>query len=221
MCSVSLPGHCEVQKHLTAASCFMMLGLRRELPERRGRAATLRRTEAIILALTVLVFLASGATAQVPEMIPPVLSSGLRDVTPVETQAIGKPRQSASPQSSFDAANPTPIGSIDSGAGNRSFLASGMPTDVTRAALRRTWSTDPAIRDFIGLSENSWDFNAPGGVPGFGPLTTDDPRRLLARTMQETQSFDPDRLRAEGLTQNQAALLAGESAQAAGPRQVK
>ena len=33
---------------------------------------------------------------------------------------------------------------------------------------------DPAIRNYVGLSENSWDFNAPGGVPGFGPL---DPKQ--------------------------------------------
>ena len=41
----------------------------------------------------------------------------------------------------------------------RAFLAPGVPPELTRAALRRTWSADPKIRDFIGLSENSWDFN--------------------------------------------------------------
>ena len=155
MCPVLLPRHYEVQKHPTAASCFIRLGQPREVPGRRERAATLRHTEAIILAVAVLVFLASGATAQMPETIPPVLSSGLRDVTPVQTQAIGELKQSASPQSSFDAATLTPMGSIDSGNGIRQFLASGMPTHMTGAALRRAWSTDPAIRDFIGLSENS------------------------------------------------------------------
>jgi hypothetical protein len=82
---------------------------------------------------------------------------------------------------------------VGSGSDIRPFLASGVPADVTRAALRRAWSTDPAIREFIGLSENSWDFNAPGGVSGFGPLTTDASSRLLARTMEETESFDPER----------------------------
>jgi hypothetical protein len=41
------------------------------------------------------------------------------------------------------------------------------PADLTRATLRRAWSADPAMRGFIGLSENSWDFNATDGVPGF------------------------------------------------------
>jgi hypothetical protein len=30
--------------------------------------------------------------------------------------------------------------------------------------------TDPAIKDFVGISENGWDFSKPDGVPGFGPL---------------------------------------------------
>ena len=48
--------------------------------------------------------------------------------------------------------------------------------------LRRAWSADPTIRDFIGLSENSWDFNAPGAIGGFGPLEmTDDLRRMVAQ----------------------------------------
>ena len=222
MCTVLLPRHYEAQKHPTATSCFIRLGLRRGVPERRERAATWRSTEVIMLAtLTVLVFLASGAMAQVPEMIPPILSSGVSDVTPVQTQAIGKLRQRASLQSLFDAANLTAIGSIGSGSDIRPFLASGMPTHVTGAALRRAWSTEPAIRDFVGLSENSWDFNAPGGVPGFGPLTTDSSSRPLARTMEETESFDPELVGAERLTHDHAPVLTGEALQAAGPGQVK
>jgi hypothetical protein len=38
------------------------------------------------------------------------------------------------------------------------------------AALRRVWSLDPAIRDYIGPSEYAWDFNQPGSMAGFGPL---------------------------------------------------
>jgi hypothetical protein len=44
-----------------------------------------------------------------------------------------------------------------------------VPADLTRAALRRAWSVTPGIRDYIGPSENSWDFTSagPDGVPGF------------------------------------------------------
>jgi hypothetical protein len=221
MCPVLLLRYCEAQKHRTAAPCLMKLGLRREVLERRERAATLRWSEAVmLLALSVPAFLASGAMAQSPEIIPPILSSGLRAPTSGQTPAI-ELRQHAAIQSPFDAAKATQIESIGSGSDIRPFLASGVPTDVTRAALRRAWSTDPAIRDFVGLSENSWDFNAPGGVPGFGPLTADASSRLLARTMEETESFDPARPGAERLTHDQAPVLTGETLQAAGPGQVK
>ena len=60
------------------------------------------------------------------------------------------------------------------------FLSHGVPATLVRAALRQAWSADPAIRDFIGPSENAWDFTAPAGVPGFGSLAAEDAQRLLA-----------------------------------------
>ena len=45
-----------------------------------------------------------------------------------------------------------------------------MPAELTRAALRRAWVSDPAIRDFIGIAENQWDFNDPEAIPGFVSL---------------------------------------------------
>ncbi len=75
-----------------------------------------------------------------------------------------------------------PIESIVAESDVRAFLAPGVPPELTRAALRRAWSADPKIRDFIGLSENSWDFNDPSAIPGFGPLElTDELRREIAR----------------------------------------
>ncbi|WP_422282997.1 DUF3306 domain-containing protein, partial [Bradyrhizobium sp.] len=50
------------------------------------------------------------------------------------------------------------------------FLRKGIPQELGRAALRRAWAADPAIRDFVGLAENAWDFNDPNAMPGFGPL---------------------------------------------------
>jgi len=67
------------------------------------------------------------------------------------------------------------------------FLQSGVPAELTRAALRRAWTSDPAIRDFIGIAENQWDFNDPNGIPGFGPLgTSEDP---VARLSQASRSL--------------------------------
>ena len=63
-----------------------------------------------------------------------------------------------------------PIDSIVAGSDIRAFLQSGVPAELTKAALRRAWTTDPAIRDFIGIAENQWDFTDPTSIPGFGPL---------------------------------------------------
>jgi hypothetical protein len=56
---------------------------------------------------------------------------------------------------------------------------------LARAALRRAWSSDSAIRDFVGLSENSWDFNAPEAMPGFGPIDKEEIGRLVKVVLGE------------------------------------
>lgn len=84
----------------------------------------------------------------------------------------------------FDPASLPPIESITADSDIRAFLQSGVPAELTKAALRRVWTTDPAIRDFIGIAENQWDFTDPTAMPGFGPLEdTDDVRDLVAQAM--------------------------------------
>ncbi|KQQ27154.1 hypothetical protein ASF53_19855 [Methylobacterium sp. Leaf123] len=63
------------------------------------------------------------------------------------------------------------------------FLQAGVPTALRNAALRRMWSLDPAIRDFVSEArEYAYDWNTPGGVPGMGPLLpTDDVKAMLKR----------------------------------------
>jgi Protein of unknown function (DUF3306) len=90
--------------------------------------------------------------------------------------------ESEPPEFAPDLAKLPPIETITAETDIRAFLAPGVPPELTRAALRRAWAADPKIRDFIGLSENSWDFNAPGAMAGFGPLEmTDELRRQVAR----------------------------------------
>jgi hypothetical protein len=84
----------------------------------------------------------------------------------------------------FDLASLPPIESIVAGSDIRPFLQMGVPADLTRAALRSAWAADPAIRDFIGIAENQWDFNDPAGIPGFGPLgPTDATRGFVGRVL--------------------------------------
>lgn len=87
----------------------------------------------------------------------------------VEAASLGSEAMAA-PEAPFDHAS---LPSIELIVGNTdiiAFLRKGVPADLTRAALRKAWTSDPAIRDFIGIAENQWDFNDPNAIPGFGPL---------------------------------------------------
>jgi hypothetical protein len=89
----------------------------------------------------------------------------------------------------FDPASLPTIESIGAQSDIRAFLEAGVPDDLARAALRRVWSLDLAIRDFVGLSENSWDFNAPGVMAGFGPIGGEEVGRVLTRLLGEPDAI--------------------------------
>ncbi len=93
-------------------------------------------------------------------------------VEPSETRQT-EPPQASSPrpgEPEFDLSSLPPIDSITAATDLTAFLRQGVPQELRRAALRRAWTSDPAIRDFVGLAENAWDFNDPNAMPGFGPL---------------------------------------------------
>ena len=80
------------------------------------------------------------------------------------------PSETKQDETEFDLSSLPSIDEINAATDITAFLAKGIPRDLSRAALRRAWATDPAIRDFVGLAENAWDFNDPTAIPGFGPL---------------------------------------------------
>ena len=63
------------------------------------------------------------------------------------------------------------------------FCKADVPAELTRAALRQAWTSDPAIRDFVGIAENQWDFNDPNAIPGFGPLGVTDGQAILTQVL--------------------------------------
>lgn len=133
--------------------------------QEHGTAATLCCSRLVMLATaTAPIFLAARALAQVQETTPPVLSSGLHETTTLQTSVIARPSQRPATQSLPHAARLPPIGSIGAASNIRPFLEPGVPEDLARAALRLAWRVNPAIRDFVGLSENFWDFNASDAV---------------------------------------------------------
>jgi hypothetical protein len=84
--------------------------------------------------------------------------------------AIAQAEIAAVADAPFDPASLPSIDAIGIDTDIRGFLQSRVPAELTRAALRQAWASDPAIRDFIGIAENQWDFNDPDAIPGFGPL---------------------------------------------------
>ena len=98
--------------------------------------------------------------------------------------AVAQPPPDAAAEEPFDPASLPSIESIVANTDISGFLQSRVPAALTRAALRQAWSSDPAIRDFIGIAENQWDFNDPNAMPGFGPLFEGDSLpELLAQAL--------------------------------------
>jgi Protein of unknown function (DUF3306) len=91
----------------------------------------------------------------------------------------------------FDPLSLPPLESIAADTDIRGFLAAGVPPDLSRAALRRAWVADPKIRDFVGLADYDWDFNAPGSMAGFGSLEmTDELRHVAAQIIGQAPARD-------------------------------
>ncbi|MGB8893838.1 MAG: DUF3306 domain-containing protein [Pseudolabrys sp.] len=92
----------------------------------------------------------------------------------------------APPVPEFDVSSLPSIESIDAGTDITAFMQPGVPAALRHAALRRVWSADPAIRNFMGPNENYWDVAGLEGVPGFGDLDPNlDIKRLVSEVFGE------------------------------------
>lgn len=130
---------------------------------------------------------------------------------PAETKPAPAAKAAEPAEPPFDLASLPPLESIVADSDIRAFLQPGVPPDLMRAALRRAWSADPAIRDFIGLVENGWDFNNPNAIPGFGTIEPGEIARLLTQALGAAQPSEPARPQA-GTPDNPEQTLS-ESAQ--------
>src|SRR4051794_12563226 len=96
-----------------------------------------------------------------------------------------QPQVDAAADEPFDPSGLPSIEAITANTDVRGFLQSRVPVELTRAALRQVWTSDPAIRDFIGIAENQWDFNDPNAIPGFGLLgITGDETAIFAQALE-------------------------------------
>ena len=166
------------------------------------------------------------------------------EVRPPERQAKNdaKTADNAPSKPEFDLASLPSLDSITAVTDIRAFLTPGVPADLARAALRRAWAADPAIRDFKGLAENDWDFTDPTAMPGFGALPPGtDIKKMLAQIFGDGEkpaaapeaAEKPAALEAPGIAEQipppepptEAASATGEkvepsSPEIAGPQQI-
>jgi hypothetical protein len=93
----------------------------------------------------------------------------------------------------FDLSKLPSLESITASTDIRGFLAPGVPREIARAALRRAWAADPAIREFKGLAENDWDFTDPAAMPGFGSLPEGyDVKKMVAQVFGQRDAPAPE-----------------------------
>ncbi|MDN3566117.1 DUF3306 domain-containing protein [Paeniroseomonas aquatica] len=119
-----------------------------------------------------------------PEAPPPAPGA-----EPAAEAAPGLP--AAPPAEAFDPAGLPPVESLTGASDFTAFLRPGVPAPLRQAALRRAWTLDPAIRDFIGPADYAWDYNAPDGVPGFALQLGGDVTRMLAQAIGALEKLAP------------------------------
>jgi Protein of unknown function (DUF3306) len=117
--------------------------------------------------------------------------AGEAHVPASDEQTKADARESAASPPEFDISSLPPIESIGAGTDITAFMRPGVPAAMRHAALRRVWSADPAIRDFMGPTENYWDAAGPDGIPGFGDLDPNlDVQRLVSELFGEAPRQD-------------------------------
>jgi len=98
------------------------------------------------------------------------------------------PQAGAAPAPEFDVSTLPSLDSIGADSDIRMFLQAGVPSALKHAALRRAWSADPAVRDYIGPNENFWDAAGLDNAPGFGALDPNvDVKKLVAEIFRDAE----------------------------------
>jgi uncharacterized protein DUF3306 len=116
----------------------------------------------------------------------------------------------------FDPAQLPSLDSIGADTDITAFLRRDVPPELTRAALRRAWTSDPAIKNFVGLVENGWDFNDPSAMPGFGPISLEEVARLAGKVFEALPEPAPEGEAERKSAREQKSQLASTNATPAG-----
>lgn len=97
------------------------------------------------------------------------------------------PPPAAEPAPAAQSPDELPLPSLDDitpGADVKAFFAPHVPEALRKAALRKLWTTDPIIKDFIEIAENQYDFANPDSIPGWSSTLPElDVQRILGRML--------------------------------------
>lgn len=129
-----------------------------------------------------------GAPVEEPQAAPPPAPAEPAAPTPIEPE-----------EPAFDLAALPSIESLTAESDFAAFLHKAVPEGLRRAALRKAWALDPAIRDFVGLADYAWDYNAPDGVPGAALNLTGDVKGMVARIFAAADGAAPEASPAEAV----------------------
>ncbi|WP_404383783.1 DUF3306 domain-containing protein [Caenispirillum salinarum] len=81
---------------------------------------------------------------------------------PHANPAEAPPHEQADDDAPFDPETLPPLELLDRDSDYSAFLHRKVPEALRRAALRKAWTSDPAITGYKPLVEYDWDCNAPG-----------------------------------------------------------
>jgi Protein of unknown function (DUF3306) len=136
--------------------------------------------------------------------------AGRQEVSPAPSEGAATAPVATEPETAIDLTSLPRIEELTASSGVEAFLQKGVPEALKNLALRKAWSLDPAIRDFIEVAENQYDWNVPGGAPGYGDLNPGaDMRALLDQAVGRVPDPPPEE------TSASSAAMAGDAA--AGP----
>lgn len=157
-----------------------------------------------------------GAEAAAPAP-PSTASPAPPSTTSPAASPVGRPDPAPPPLSPDEIAALPPVETLTPLSDITPFLRKGVPTLLRNAALRRMWSLNPAIRDYVDdAMEYAMDWNAPGAIAGNGPLAAgDDPLAMARKLMGGAPRAAPDARNAPEQAAEAAAGRASPTAPAA------
>lgn len=112
-----------------------------------------------------------------------------------ETQARPASAAEGGAEEAFDLSSLPKLEDVTETTDITGFLRKGVPESLRNAALRKSWTLDPAIRNYVNPAlDYAYDWNTPGGVPGNSELAagTDIAKMVLQIMGSDPATPGPD-----------------------------